>query len=172
MKLSQFKKKHFNVELKLSQTSQVPSREIHFEPAWTHLKTCGTRGPWRRDEKVGLPPLEKGGLPHLKRGAFGVKETCGNCTREEEEEKNKKRKGIYVVYGFSHVFSIKWIDSLLNVFNLSPWRLDTPKLATITTKIFIFLTDKRSLKNSEKDGKLLVDNFWQKKKTLDRGLKI
>jgi len=72
------------------------------------MKTCG---PWRRDEKVGLPPLEKGGLPNLKRRAFGVKETCGNCTREEK--KNKKRKGIYVVYGFSHVFSIKWIDYLI-----------------------------------------------------------
>jgi hypothetical protein len=42
---------------------------------------------------VGLPPIEKGGLPSLKRGAFGVKETCGNCTREEEEKTKKKEKG-------------------------------------------------------------------------------
>jgi hypothetical protein len=35
---------------------------------------------------------EKGGLPNLKRGAFGVKETCGTSTREEEEEKKKQEK--------------------------------------------------------------------------------
>jgi hypothetical protein len=54
------------------------------------MKTCG---PWRRDEKVGLPPLEKRGLPNLKRRAFGVKETCGNCTREEKK-KTRKEKGL------------------------------------------------------------------------------
>ena len=53
------------------------------------MKTCG---PWRRDEKVGLPPLEKRGLPNLKRGAFGVKETCGKCTREEGKKKKKQEK--------------------------------------------------------------------------------
>jgi hypothetical protein len=30
-----------------------------------------------------------------------------------EKKKGKKEKGINVVYGFSHIFSIKWINSLL-----------------------------------------------------------
>ena len=62
------------------------------------MKSCGTRGPWGRDEKEGL----KVGLP--------IKKTCGNSTREK---KNKKRKGINVVYGFSNVFSVKWINCLI-----------------------------------------------------------
>jgi hypothetical protein len=40
---------------------------------------------------VGLPPLEKGGLPNLKRRAFGVKKTSGTCTREEKKKQEKKR---------------------------------------------------------------------------------
>jgi hypothetical protein len=31
----------------------------------------------------------------------------------QRRKKTEKGKGIYVVYGFSHVFSIKWIDSLI-----------------------------------------------------------
>jgi hypothetical protein len=37
-------------------------------------------GSWRRDEKGGLPPLEK--------GVF-----VGNCAREKKKKKRKKEKG-------------------------------------------------------------------------------
>jgi hypothetical protein len=68
------------------------------------MKTCGTRGPWGRDEKVGLKKWV--GLP--------IKKTCGNSTRENNnKKKNKKRKGISVVYGFSNVFPVKWINCLI-----------------------------------------------------------
>jgi len=47
------------------------------------MKTCGTRGPWGRDEKVGL----KVGLP--------IKKTCGNSTRENnKKKKTRKEKGL------------------------------------------------------------------------------
>jgi hypothetical protein len=46
------------------------------------MKTCGTRGPWGRDEKVGL----KVGLP--------IKKTCGNSTREKKKKKTRKEKGL------------------------------------------------------------------------------
>jgi len=64
------------------------------------MKTCGTRGPWGRDEKVGL----KVGLAH--------KEDVWEF-HQRKKKKNKKRKGINVVYGFSNVFSVKWINCLI-----------------------------------------------------------
>jgi hypothetical protein len=39
------------------------------------MKTCGTWGPWRLDEKVGL----------------AIKKTCGNCAREGKKKQEKKR---------------------------------------------------------------------------------
>jgi hypothetical protein len=47
------------------------------------MKTCGTRGPWGRDEKVAAS-FRKRGLP--------IKKTCGNSTREEKKKKQEKKK--------------------------------------------------------------------------------